>query len=743
MQVSRQTALAAVALACSLPGIAEAQQTITPTPAPAPPQPENPASANEVLLKADLFTEDENFFVAEGNVEVRVEGRVLRADKLTWNREKQTMHASGRVQLSDSTSGSTQFADNIEVDEDFVSGFATRYAVRFADGSSAVAASAQRSGDGARHSLEQMVYTGCQVCKDENGGTPTWSLRARRAEQNAETKMITYEDVVLEVRGVPVLYVPWFAHPDPSTERRSGLLAPKVGSTSRIGVFYQQPYYWAISDSQDLTVAPLLSTKVNPLLGLDYRKRFFSGFVSAQGSVTYEKEFDSDGERFGKARWRNHLYASGVFDITDNWQWGFGVERQSDDLYDRRYDIRGEDDLRGLFSSQPRQLLSQIYATGQDADYYVEVGALTFQGLRAGDVDAQLPRVLPALYAEKVYDFGDLGRVSAKATTAILDRDDPQLLPGGAISMDSYRASAQADWRARYIWGPGIVLEPFAEARGDFYRLKDGVVSNDRQISRFLGYAGAQASMPFIRRGKSVDITIEPVVMVAYGTPDANGDGIPNEDSLAFEADESNLFEPNAVSNYDLWEGGARVAAGVSARANFRNGAEISALFGRRWREDSDPAFNVLSNLSGEKSDYVGSLRMNLGSAFSTGARVRMSDSGKINRIDMDVGAQVWRISGAARYFRVDQNATGLQDEGIAAGLNLKLTNSWRLLYNQQRNITARTDITQQIGVAYQDDCALFMITFERSNAVDRTLGPTDSINIQFQLKGLGGGITN
>ena len=100
--------------------------------------------------------------------------------------------------------------------------------------------------------------------------------------------MISYQDAVFEIKGVPVLYIPWFAHPDPSSKRRSGLLVPDIGVSSKLGVFYEQPYYWAISPSQDMTISPMVSAEVNPLVKVDYRKRFFSGFVDLESSFTYE-----------------------------------------------------------------------------------------------------------------------------------------------------------------------------------------------------------------------------------------------------------------------------------------------------------------------------------------------------------------------------------------------------------------------------------------------------------------------
>jgi LPS-assembly protein len=742
--VLRLTCLASVAaVALSTGGVAFAQTPAsppTPTPATAP-------EDEDVVLQADSFEEDRNTGVvtASGNVQIRVGDRSLLADKVIYDRMNETMRAQGHVQISDAT-GQVEFADEIEADKDFRNGFATRFSARLGESGLVTSSSAIRT-DGTKNAMEQVVYTNCPVC-EEKGINPTWALRARRAVLDQEDQMISYQDAVLEVAGVPVLYVPWFAHPDPNSERRSGLLTPDLGLSSKIGVFYEQPYYIVVSPSEDLTVSPMLSTQVNPLVKVDWRKRFFSGFIQAESSFTYEQDFNSDGDKFGDDTWRSHLYAVGKFAINKDWNWGFGIERQTDDLYDQRYDIDGEDDLRGLIASQPRQLLTQAYVTGQEPDFYFEAGTFLFQGLRAGDIDSQIPKVAPSLFAEKVFDFGaGGGQLAADFSAVGLFRDDPTTLPPtlpntpGEPAMDSARATASADWRAQYIVGPGLVVEPFAVGRGDVYRIDDGTAAGTRDISRVLGVTGAQVSYPLISRNEGVDIIVEPIAMVAYGTPDANDDGIPNEDSLVFEADETNLFKPNAVSNYDLWEGGARASIGVSATARIGQDIELSTLVGKRWREDPDPAFNDLSNLAGEESDYVASVRADLGQIFDVGARFRVDEDMDVKRLDVDARVNFWRINGSARYFKVADSSPGLNDgdEGIVWNGQFKVDDRWAAVVQQTRNIYQKLDVRFSVGVKYQDDCSFFLIAYERSGSRDRTLGPSESIRFTFALTGLGG----
>ncbi|MEP1142886.1 MAG: LPS assembly protein LptD [Henriciella sp.] len=697
------------------------------------------AEQPRVVLDADniFVNEDENSVIAEGNVEASYEGRVLRADRLIYDRNTDRVRAIGNVVIIDDD-GSENYADEIETDSGLSDGYAIGYSTRLPEGGVAIAESAVRSSDG-YNALDKIVYTSCEIC--EEGDTPTWALRARRAVLNENAQMMSYRDAVVEIAGVPVLYLPYFAHPDPSSDRRSGLLFPDFGVSSKLGVFYEQPYYWAISPSSDLTISPRVMANVDPLVEAQYRKRFWSGSVSANFSFTQEQEFDSDGEKFGEDDFRGHIFASGGFVIRPGWNWGFAVEQVSDDLYTRRYDIDGEQDERGLYAGQPRYLLNQLFTQAQSTDWYFDSALLTFETNRDGDSDARLPRALPLMFGERIFEYGDFGTLAVSGSTAILERE---------LGVDSYRASAGADWGTTRVLPGGLLLNPFAESRFDYYQL-DNTPSGVSNVSRGVATLGTRLSYPLYRPGKSVDILIEPEAMVAYGTSGTNNSDIPIEDSLFYELDETSLFEANATSGFDTYEGGSKASIGASVSARWKNGMSISALGGRRWRDTSDPVFDIGSNLDGTVSDWVAGVSADFGNPLKIETRVRLDDDDlALNRIDARISTNVWRLRANARYYSISGDVTnsGFSDEGVVLATDFKITDNYYLLYSLDRDISGRAnafrrtsdpaDIRQTIGVAYEDDCSRFEMYFERSEAIDRTLGPEDSIKFRFALKTLG-----
>lgn len=685
--------------------------------------------SEDVLLVADEVYEldEQNQVVAEGNVEARYQGRVLRADKLIYDRTTQRVRASGNVVILD-PDGTQRFADEIEVVSNLSDGYAIGFSARLPNGATTAANAAIRESNGI-NAFDQVVYTACELCDEDD--TPTWTIRARRAVLDERSQMFSYRDAVVELAGVPVFYMPFFAHPDPSSGRRSGLLAPSLGTSTKFDYFYQQPYYWAISPHSDLTIAPLVTGGTNPLLELDYRKRFWSGNLEINASGTKEQLFDSDGDKFGDKSWRSHLYARGLFNITPRWSWGFGAERASDDLYTQRYSLDGENKRRGLYNSQPRRLLSQLFLIGQDTDFYADAAVFNIQGLRAGDDDAELPSAAPLLFAEQLYDLGAFGQGAVSASTAFLNRN---------VGADSRRASVAVDWSKTSVLPGGVLLEPFSETRLDYYAF-DSDVSPEANVTRAVGNVGARLSYPLFRPGKNVDLLVTPIAMGAWGLSNVNDPAILNEDTQLYEFDETSLFEANGFNNFDLYEGDGKAALGFSTQMRWKGGTRISTIAGRRWRSRSDPTFGVSTNLDGTVSDWVGGVNAYFGRRLSIATRVRLDDDTfELNRIDARLRTEFWRARMSLGYYKVDDDIgeVGNGDEGIQIFGSFRITDNYSLTYGRLRNIQDAFDARHALGIAYEDECSRFEIAFERSEFRDRELEPSDSIQFRFSLKTLG-----
>ena len=113
----------------------------------------------QVELTADnaYVLEDENTVVAEGNVTVRYQERVLTADSLTYNRDTGRVRARGNVTILE-PDGTQRYAEEIETSADLSDGYAVGFSMRTPDGGTAAANSAIRSGY-SYNELERAIFT--------------------------------------------------------------------------------------------------------------------------------------------------------------------------------------------------------------------------------------------------------------------------------------------------------------------------------------------------------------------------------------------------------------------------------------------------------------------------------------------------------------------------------------------------------------------------------------------------------
>jgi hypothetical protein len=95
-------------------------------------------------------------------------------------------------------------------------------------------------------------------------------------------------DGTFRIADVPVLWFPVLPFPA-NTDRATGFLFPRVSYSNRRGFQYEQPFFWAIDKSQDLTIAPDVETAARVGLLADYRYRLSRDARGSFGFAYYNE----------------------------------------------------------------------------------------------------------------------------------------------------------------------------------------------------------------------------------------------------------------------------------------------------------------------------------------------------------------------------------------------------------------------------------------------------------------------
>lgn len=115
------------------------------------------------------------------------------------------------------------------------------------------------------YSFKQAKITAC------DGDVPAWSLEAEEAVVEIDGYAQLWRPK-FQIKDTPVLFSPWMLIPA-KKERQTGFLAPEIGQGSRRGFYYNQPFFWAIDESQDMTFNGYFMDKRGIMQGVEYRAR--------------------------------------------------------------------------------------------------------------------------------------------------------------------------------------------------------------------------------------------------------------------------------------------------------------------------------------------------------------------------------------------------------------------------------------------------------------------------------------
>ena len=684
-----------------------------------------------VLFKADQLRNEQRLglVVATGNVELSQGDRTLLADSVTYNRREDTVMATGNVSLLE-PSGEVIFADRVNLTGDLRNGVIENMRIRLSENARIAAADALRIG-GQKTEFRKAVYSPCKLCEKDPSRAPIWQVKAYRVEHDQKSKKVSYRDAFLELHGIPVFYTPYLSHPDPTVERRTGFLIPSYGNHSDLGFLVKTPFYIDIAPNMDGTITPTFTTNEGIVGAGEFRHRLSNTDYVLSGSLAHGSNDSGNDDNI-----RGHIKGDLQYEFDRTWRGGTNVFLVTDDTYLRRYNFESKNTLE-----------NRLYAEGFGGKNFASANAYYFRGLRAGDDPGDTPIVLPKLDFNYVGEPGPFGgQWQVDANLLGLMRTD---------GTNTRRASALTKWELPYTADSGEIYRVFASLQTDAYQVND-VVDPDNTLNTKSGFtgrifpqAGLDWRLPLARTDSHFTQVVEPLVSFIVSPGGQNRELIPNEDSLSFEFDDTNLFSENRFTGIDRVEGGTRINYGLSSGIFGVNGGSSSFFIGQSYRLDESDIFGKDTGLDEHFSDIVGRVRITLSEYINALYRFRLDKddfSSSSNELRSSVGRNSFRLD--VNYLSIDQqeieDALDPEDkfgnrEQISLGLSSRLFDFYQLGINTRRDLTSGGGTLRHGAFfRYADECFEFGLDYSRTFTRNRDVQPTDTIMFQVIFRTLG-----
>jgi LPS-assembly protein len=205
----------------------------------------NPPAQNGVFLVADHMTRDNdrNTVWAWGKVVIKLDDRVIKADKVKVNNKTGNGEAVGHVIITRSD-GTRLKAKRIRFN---INNQQSRtFKARGRVGKEYYIKSKEITRFSKTHFLAQKGHiTTCE------GKLPDWLFEVESMDIIKEDRVL-FKNGIFKVRDIPILYIP-IGYLPIDKKRKSGLLRPSWGSGGVEGVVFNNTYFWAIDKHSDAT----------------------------------------------------------------------------------------------------------------------------------------------------------------------------------------------------------------------------------------------------------------------------------------------------------------------------------------------------------------------------------------------------------------------------------------------------------------------------------------------------------
>ncbi|KRA14928.1 MULTISPECIES: LPS-assembly protein LptD [unclassified Lysobacter] len=720
--------------------------------------------------------DDENI-VVQDNVKLSRGDQFIGTDKLSYNENTGKYTADGNVRYQDNGMRMTaqrasgdQNADTHRIED-------VQYQLT------------QRRGNGGAERIDLTGAKGKLVGSTYSTCPPNqrvWELRSRQIDLDTEDGFGVAHNATLRIGKVPVLYVPWFKFPI-DERRQTGLLYPAISLSGKNGFDYKQPIYLNLAPNYDATLYPRIMAKRGGVLGGEFRWLYPDG----KGEV-YANFMPSDklpGDR--PSRYtdyadlalrpeelpddnRGQFALKASHSLDGNWYASTNLAWVSDKYYLQdfsnslygvsAYSIRSDIGLYGRGRHWEAGVMADHY---QLADYTLTERSLPYDRLprayfrwaqpfgrwfEAG-VDSELVRFQ---HTDEIvrYAQADGKRVSRDVALPGGSRFDvkPYIslpLEGAswfirpklafrytAYELEAAKARELATTNARaYAQQQGIAYTPDMDAR--FY---------DKSPNRSLPITSVDAGLYFDRdteiRGDRYLHTLEPRLFYLRA-PYRNQDGLPIFDTDPMTFSWGQLFRENRYSGADRQTDANQLTVALTTRLiSEDDGRErLSASIGQiQYFDDSRVTVPGESPIEQGKSAWVADVsvspsdRWTINGTYQYNPKFSGQDLASLRARYLFGDAGIVNIG-----YRYRRNPVTRKDLLEQADLSFlyPINENWSVVGRYYYSLLDKKPLEQIAGLQWES-CCLAVRVVARRYLRDRSGDLNSSLQVEFELKGLG-----
>ena len=571
--------------------------------------------------------------------------------------------------------------------------------------------------------LNKAIFTSCK----KNDDCPPWSIKADKITHDRVKQNIHYKNAILNLYDVPVFYFPKFFHPDPSVERRSGLLQPRLNNSNVLGSSINIPYFHVISDNKDLTIKPTIFDNRIYMFQNEYREENENSSFIADFSYLKGYQSKISGNDYSNRNSISHIFSKFDLDLgIKNFATSklkIFLEKVNNDTYLKIFEnvLHVDKDKFGDDLKDQNNLTSGLELILDNEDYNFTTGLTVYENLQKKNND-RYQQVLPYYnYSTSLFssDKGSLNLNSNGRNTL----QNTNNLRSTLTNSLSY-TSSDIFKKNGFVNNFGIYFKNLNATGKNDSKYKSSLQSELLNINEF------SSRLPLIKESKYNINYITPKISFRVNPSDMKNY---SNDSRLITTD--NIFGINRLGVSDSYEAGKSLTLGVDFKKENKEDIDkfLEIKFATVLRDSKENKIPTSSSLNRTTSNLFGSIENSFSEFFSLNYDFAIDND--FNKFEHNAIEAEFSVNNFVTTFNF------LEKAGETGNVNT-IENSSKLSFDENNSLIFKTRRNRKISLTeyydlvyeYQNDCLTAGIKYRKTYYQDRDLKPKEDLFFTITL---------
>ena len=572
------------------------------------------------------------------------------------------------------------------------------------------------SGDKDETKINKGVFTSCK----ENENCTPWTIQAKEIIHDKNKKEIIYNNALLKIYDVPILYFPKFFHPDPTVNRRSGFLKPQINNSNILGNSYSIPYYSVLSENKDFTFTPFIFENNLQMFQNEFRQiNKYSKLVTNFGFVNNYKSTIEN-----KKNSILNLFADYELDLNlDKFTFSnlaVSIEKVTKDTFIKIFDTHLQNSI--LKPNDYDNLKSEIKISLNSDKSFFTSGLISYENLQEKNSD-RYEYILPYYNYSSKLKYSPLdGKINFTSSGKNILNNTNQLKSN--IINDLIYESKELTF---------------------FEGIKTSLVLNTKNLNSIGKNNMEYKSSPQIELMSEINLNVNYPLLkqtknnVNYLTPKAlmkiNPSDMKDYSSLDITTNANSIFNMNRLGIADTFEAVRSLTLGLDYKKE--NLDDLNKYFEFKiasvFRDKEENFIPSKTTLNRKSSNLFGSISNNFSDFFNL--KYNFAVDNNYSKIEYN------NISAEFNLNNLTSKFDFLEESGVM-GDNSFIENNTAYKVNNQNYITFKTRRNKKLNLTeyydlvyeYKNDCLSAGIKYKKTYYEDRDLKPSENLFFSISL---------